>query len=169
MRRLNQRARLRTTVDILVVEDNAGDIRLLREAFKECNIEAKLSVVRDGDEAMSFLRRQPPYEKGPRPELILLDLNLPRKDGREVLAEIKGEPDLRQIPVMILSTSTRPEDVDNAYDLHANSYISKPTDIAGLIAMTKTIEAFWLKTSILAGGFPSQPQMPPMSAARRIS
>lgn len=166
MRKPNLRATSRKAIEILLVEDNPGDIRLLTEAFNECCFDARLNIVRDGIEALSFLRRQPPFENAPRPELILLDLNLPRKDGREALAEIKKEPAFRRIPVMILSTSTRPEDVDRAYDLHANCYLAKPTDIGGLIAMTKNIEEFWLKTATLSGGSNSQP---PLSAARRTA
>jgi CheY-like chemotaxis protein len=141
-----------TVPEILVVENNPGDVRLLLEAFKESGFEAKLHVVRDGQEAMQYLRHEQLFEKCPRPQLILLDLNMPRKDGREVLAEIKNEPSLRQIPVMILSTSRRPEDVRSAYDLHANCYAPKPFDINGLIGLVKTIRDFWFRTTLLSEG-----------------
>jgi chemotaxis family two-component system response regulator Rcp1 len=110
-------------LEILLVEDNPGDIRLLQEAFKEGGISSHLNITRDGEQAMAYLRQEGAYSNSPRPAFILLDLNLPRKDGREVLAEIKQDKSLRRIPVVILSTSTNAEDVRRAYDLHANCYV----------------------------------------------
>ena len=137
------------TLDVLLVEDNPGDIRLTQEAFKEGEFSCRLHVVRDGEEAMSFLRRSKPYESSPRPSFLLLDLNLPRKDGREVLTEIKREKELRQIPVFILSTSTAFDDISHAYDNHANCYIPKPVDLERLVEMSRRLEAFWLSTAVL--------------------
>lgn len=136
-------------VEILLVEDNPGDIRLIKEAFKECGFANNLNIIRDGEEALAYLRQEGDYVKSPRPAFILLDLNLPRKDGREVLAEIKGEKKLRQIPVVILSTSTSSEDVRRAYDLHANCYISKPIELEKLMQLGRSLEDFWLGTVIL--------------------
>src|SRR5437870_4046658 len=134
-------------VEILLVEDNPGDIRLMQEAFKEGCLESRLNITRDGEQALAFLRREGSYLDSPRPAFILLDLNLPRKDGREVLAEIKQDKSLRGIPVVVLSTSTSAEDIRCAYDLHANCYIPKPADLDGLIQLGKLIEHFWLKTA----------------------
>ena len=131
-------------VDILLVEDNPGDVRLTREAMMEAKIHNQLQVVSDGVEAMAFLRRQGPYANAVRPHLILLDLNLPRKDGREVLAEVKQDPDLRRIPVVILTTSEAETDILKAYDLHANCYIAKPVDIEQFLTVVKSIEDFWI-------------------------
>jgi CheY-like chemotaxis protein len=136
--------------EVLLVEDNPGDIRLVQEAFKEGGFPCKLHVTRDGEQAMAFLHQEPPYADSPRPTLILLDLNLPRKDGREVLSEIKHEEGLRKIPVMVMSTSTRAEDIDKAYDLHANCYIPKPVDVEGLVELGRLIERFWLNAAVLA-------------------
>ena len=136
-------------LEILLVEDNPGDIRLLQEAFKEAKSKARLHVVQDGEQAMAFLRQQGVYRDSPRPAYVLLDLNMPRKDGREVLAEIKQDKDLRQIPVFILSTSSGYEDVANAYDNHANCYIPKPVDIEKLVLMTQRLESFWMCTALL--------------------
>jgi chemotaxis family two-component system response regulator Rcp1 len=140
----------RKSIEILLVEDNPGDIRLMQEAFQEGRLASRLNIARDGEQALAFLRREKPYESSPRPAVILLDLNLPRKDGREVLLEIKKEPSLRQIPVVVLSTSTRAADISAAYDLHANCYIPKPVDLDKLIEVGKIIEQFWLHTAILA-------------------
>jgi two-component system, chemotaxis family, response regulator Rcp1 len=146
----------RKPVDILLVEDNPGDVRLMREALKEGYFVKRLTVARDGEQALAFLRRQEPYADAVAPSLVLLDLNLPRKNGREVLAEIKSERSLRHIPVFVVSTSTREEDIAAAYDLHANCYIPKPLDLEGLIEMGRLIEAFWLKMAVLPGaGLPS--------------
>ena len=117
----------------------------MREALKEGGFIKRLNVAKDGEQALAFLRRQDPYSDAALPSLILLDLNLPRKDGREVLAEIKSERGLRHIPVFVVSTSTRDEDIAAAYDLHANCYIPKPIDLEGLIQMGKLIDAFWLR------------------------
>ncbi|WP_184263827.1 response regulator [Novispirillum itersonii] len=130
-------------MEILLVEDNPGDARLAAEAFKEGTIPTHLHVASDGIEAMAFLRRQGRHESAPRPDLILLDLNLPRKDGREVLAEIKEDPALRRIPVIVLTTSQAESDVSRAYDLHANCYIVKPVDFDRFIDVVKGIEDFW--------------------------
>ena len=116
----------RKLAEILLVEDNPGDIRLMKEAFKESGFPNRLNVARDGEQAMAYLRQEGAYADSLRPTMILLDLNLPRKNGREVLAEIKKDKNLRRIPVVILSTSTNAEDISRAYDLHANCYISKP-------------------------------------------
>jgi len=131
-------------IDILMVEDNPGDVRLAREAFKEVKVLNELHVVEDGVEALAFLRRQGKYANAVRPELILLDLNLPKKDGREVLAEIKEDPDLRRIPVVILTVSKAEEDIIRTYDLHANCYITKPVDLEGFMKIVRAIEGFWL-------------------------
>ena len=131
-------------VDILLVEDNPADVRLTVEAFKDGKIANRLHVTRDGVEAINFLLRLPPYENAIRPDLILLDLNLPKKNGREVLAEIKQAPSLRQIPVVVLTTSKADEDVIRSYDLHANCYISKPIDFERLIQVVRAIENFWI-------------------------
>lgn len=146
---MKNRRRSEQQIDILLVEDNPGDVRLLQEAFKEGNFNGTLHVVRDGEQALAFLRREPPYQTAPRPTFVLLDLNLPRKDGREVLAEVKRERDLRQIPIFVLSTSTGCEDISRAYDLHANCYIPKPVDLERLIEMSERLEAFWLSTAVL--------------------
>jgi two-component system, chemotaxis family, response regulator Rcp1 len=137
-------------VEVLLVEDNPGDVRLLQEAFKDGNFGGRLHVVHDGEQALAFLRRETPFEASPRPSFILLDLNLPRMGGHEVLSEVKGAKDLRQIPVFILSTSTGSEDINNAYDLHANCYIPKPVDLDKLVQMCQRLEAFWLSTSVFS-------------------
>lgn len=135
---------------VLLVEDNPGDIRLMEEAVKEGAFTSNMHVTRDGEQAMDFLRHQGSYADSPRPDLILLDLNLPRKSGREVLAEIKREEHLRQIPVMILTTSANPEDISRAYDLHANCYLQKPGDLEGLLELCRSIECFWIRSALLA-------------------
>jgi chemotaxis family two-component system response regulator Rcp1 len=145
----NRKALSSNPAEILLVEDNAGDIRLIQEALKDGGITSHLSIARDGEQALAFLHKEGIYSKSPRPAFILLDLNLPRKDGREVLAEIKKDKKLRQIPVVILSTSTTPEDVRRAYDLHANCYIPKPLDMEKLVQLGKSLEEFWLTTAIL--------------------
>lgn len=140
---------LRKKVEILLVEDNPADIRLIQEAFKEGGIFSHLNITRDGEQAMAYLRQEGTYSRSPRPAFILLDLNLPRKDGREVLAEIKGDTSLRRIPVVVLSTSTSVEDVRFAYDLHANCYVPKPLDVDQLVQLGRTLEEFWLSTVLL--------------------
>ena len=131
-------------IEILLVEDSPGDVRLAQEALKDSKIVNTLHVVGDGVEAMAFLRREGKYQGVPRPDLVLLDLNLPRKDGREVLAEVKADPDLRRIPVVILTVSKAEEDVLKTYNLHANCYITKPLDLDQFIKVVKAIEDFWL-------------------------
>jgi chemotaxis family two-component system response regulator Rcp1 len=131
-------------VEILLVEDSPGDVRLTIEALKEAKVTNNLSVVQDGVEAMDFLRQKGSYKNSARPDIILLDLNLPRKDGREVLAEIKNDPELKQIPVVVLTTSQSEQDVLRAYDLHANCYIAKPVDFKQFMTVVKSIEDFWL-------------------------
>ena len=131
-------------VEILLVEDNPGDVRLTREALKEGKVLNNLSVAVDGEEALAFLRRQTIYAEAPRPDLILLDLNLPRKDGRQVLAEIKADEQLKRIPVVILTSSSAEEDILRTYDLHANCYITKPVDFDQFVAVVRSIEDFWL-------------------------
>jgi CheY-like chemotaxis protein len=131
-------------VEILLVEDNPGDVRLTQEALKEGKVRNNLNVVVDGEEALSFLYRQGKYADAPRPDLIMLDLNLPKKDGHEVLAVIKGEEDLQRIPVVVLTTSQAEEDILKAYNLSANCYITKPVDLDQFIAAVKSIENFWL-------------------------
>jgi len=133
----------RKEIEILLIEDNPGDVRLTQEAFRENRIANRLNVARDGLEAMAFLRREKEFGDAPRPDLILLDLNLPKKDGREVLAEIKQDEDLRRIPVVILTTSQADEDVLRSYDLHANCYVTKPVDLDQFMKVVKSIENFW--------------------------
>jgi len=130
--------------EILLVEDSPGDVRLMQEALREGKVANRVSVVRDGLEAMAFLRREGDYADVPRPDIILLDLNLPKKDGREVLAELKADPDLRRIPVVILTTSRAEEDILRAYDLHANCYMTKPVDLGQFFALVKDIKQYWL-------------------------
>lgn len=131
-------------VEILMVEDNPADVRLTEEAFKDAKVLNNMHVVGDGEAAMEFLRKKGGYSNAPRPDLILLDLNLPKKDGREVLAEIKEDPILRSIPVVILTTSDDEKDVFRAYDLHVNAYIKKPVDLNQFIKVVEIIEDFWL-------------------------
>jgi CheY-like chemotaxis protein len=131
-------------IEILLVEDNPGDVRLTREALRDGKVQNHLSVVGDGVEALAFLRREGAHAQAPRPGLILLDLNLPRKDGRQVLAEIKTDQSLQTIPVVILTTSTAEEDVLKAYGLHANAYIKKPVDLDQFLRVVQAVEEFWL-------------------------
>jgi len=131
-------------IELLLVEDSPGDADLAREALEGAKVRNRLHVVRDGEQAMAFLRRLGPYADAPRPGLVLLDLNLPRMDGREVLAQIKRDEDLRRIPVVILTTSRDEEDVLRSYDLHANCYITKPIDLGQFLRVVKSIEEFWL-------------------------
>ncbi|MBM4446486.1 MAG: response regulator [Chloroflexi bacterium] len=131
-------------IEILLVEDNPGDVRLTQEALKDGKVLNSLHVVNDGVEAMAFLRREGKYVDAARPDLILLDLNLPKKDGREVLAEIKEDHALRRIPVVILTVSKTEEDIIKTYDLHANCYITKPLDLDRFIEVVRAIEDFWL-------------------------
>jgi two-component system, chemotaxis family, response regulator Rcp1 len=133
-----------TPIDILLVEDNPGDARLAQEALRDSKIHNVISVARDGVEAMQFLRKEERFAAAKTPDLVLLDLNLPRKDGREVLAEIKSDPVLRRIPVVILTTSRDEEDVVRTYDLHANCFITKPIDLSQFMRVIRSIEGFWL-------------------------
>lgn len=130
-------------VEILLVEDNPADARLAVEALKESKVRNNLHHVEDGVEAMQFVRRQQEFAEVPRPDLILLDLNLPRKDGREVLAEIKEDPKLKHIPVVVLTASEAERDLIKSYDLHANAYIIKPLDLDRFIEVVRSIEYFW--------------------------
>ncbi len=131
------------TIEILLVEDNPGDVRLTREAFKEGKVFNHLSVAMDGVEALAFLKREGIYADAVRPDIILLDLNLPRMDGRELLSKIKTDSDLRRIPVVILTTSKAEEDILQTYDLHANCYITKPVSLDQFIKVVKSIKEFW--------------------------
>ncbi len=132
-------------VEILLVEDNPGDVRLTKEAMKEGKMRNNLSVARDGVEAMAFLRQEGQYADAPRPDVVLLDLNLPKKDGRSVLAEIKADPDLRRIPVVVLTSSKAEEDILNSYDLHANCYVTKPGDLEQFMEVVRSVEGFWVQ------------------------
>ena len=130
-------------IEILLVEDNPGDVRLTREGLTESKVRNNLHVARDGVEAMAFLRGEGQHANAVRPDLILLDLNLPRMDGREVLSEVKSDPKLKTIPVVVLTTSRAEQDVLRSYDLHANCYITKPVDLEQFITVVKSIEDFW--------------------------
>ncbi|OGS37062.1 MAG: response regulator [Elusimicrobia bacterium RIFOXYB2_FULL_49_7] len=131
-------------IEILLVEDNPGDIRLTQEAFKEAKISNHISIVQNGEQAIAFLHKENDYANMPTPAIILLDLNLPKKDGREVLAEIKEDPNLKRIPVVILTTSKAEEDILKTYNLHVNCYITKPVDLDQFLEVIKSIENFWL-------------------------
>ena len=131
-------------LEVLLVEDSPGDVRLTKEALKDAKVHINLRVVRDGIDAIAFLMREGEYATVPRPDLILLDLNLPRKDGREVLKEIKENPELKSIPVVILTTSASEADILRSYLLHANCYITKPVNLDGFITVVKSIDSFWL-------------------------
>ena len=131
-------------IEILMVEDNPGDVRLAQEALKSNKIKNNLHVCHDGEEALDFLNRRHGYEDKVRPDLILLDLNLPKVDGRQVLEEIKEDPALRRIPVVVLTSSEADEDILSSYDLHANSYITKPVNFDRFIQVVNSIEDFWL-------------------------
>lgn len=139
-------------IEVLLVEDNPGDVRLTIEALKDGKIHNHLSVVSDGEEALAFLRQQGQYAKVPRPDLILLDLNLAKKDGREVLMEIKQEEELKRIPVVVLTTSTAEKDIIKTYDLHANCYVNKPVDFEQFTNVVKLIEDFWFTVVKLPRG-----------------
>ncbi len=133
------------TVEILMAEDNPGDVRLMLEALRQYKVRNQLHVVEDGEAALAFLRREAPYAQAPRPDLVLLDLNMPRKGGLEVLASIKADPSLRRIPVVILTSSGAERDVVSSYDQHANCYIIKPLDLEQFIQVVERIEGFWLE------------------------
>ncbi len=136
-------------IDILLVEDNPGDVDLTREALEESKIKNNLSVVIDGQQALDFLYKKGEFSDSPKPDLILLDLNLPNINGREVLANIKGHKDLRRIPVVILTSSKAEEDIIKAYDLHANCYVQKPLDFNSFMEIVKYIESFWMGIVVL--------------------
>lgn len=136
-------------MDLLLVEDNPGDIRLTQEAFKECHVRVHLSVAMDGVEAIDFLRQQGKFKDAPRPDLILLDLNLPKKSGREVLSEIKNDPDLKRIPVVVMTTSKAQQDIQRAYTLNANCYVTKPVELDEFMGVVQSIEDFWLTKATL--------------------
>lgn len=136
-------------VNILLIEDNPGDVRLTQEAFKEGSMNINLEVVMDGVEAIKYLRKQGEYAETIIPDLILLDLNLPRKDGREVLEEVKADEELRTIPIVVLTTSNAEQDILHTYRLHANCYINKPVDFDRFFDVIQKIEEFWLSTAIL--------------------
>jgi len=138
-------------VDVLLVEDDDGDVLMTREAFEHHKIRNKLHVVQDGEEALQFLHREGPYADAPRPGLILLDLNLPRRDGREVLAELKADPELRVIPVVVLTTSEAEEDILRSYSLHANAYVSKPVDFDRFVDVIRQIDDFFVTVVKLPG------------------
>lgn len=140
------------------MEDSPGDARLTLEGFKEARVRNSMHVARDGVEAMAFLRKEGKYADMPRPDLILLDLNMPRKDGREVLAEIKGDEDLKTIPVVILTTSAAESDILRSYGLHANSYITKPVDLEQFMMAVRSIEEFWLTIVRLPGQVSAEAQ-----------
>ena len=131
-------------IEILLVEDNPGDVRLTLEALKGAKMHNNLSTVPDGEAAMDFLHRRGDYDDAPRPDLILLDLNLPKKNGREVLEEVKGDPILKSIPVVILTSSQAEEDIAATYDLNANCYITKPVDLDEFVKVVRSIDDFWL-------------------------
>ena len=130
-------------IDILLVEDNPGDVELTREALHDSKVHMRLHVVPDGVEALAFLRCQGPYADAPRPDLVLLDLNLPRKDGRGVLADVKQDPELKHIPIVILTSSQAEQDILRAYELQANCYVTKPVDLDQFITIVRSIEQFW--------------------------
>ena len=136
-------------VEILLVEDNPADVRLTREALKEGKVYNNLHWAKDGVEALEFLHRQGKFASAPRPDIILLDLNLPKKDGREVLQDIKNDPDLKRIPVVVLTTSKAEEDVLRTYNLHANCYVTKPVDLEKFITVIQSIDRFWLSVVTL--------------------
>lgn len=135
---------MQNPIEILLIEDNPADIRLTQEAFREARLQNTIHVVQDGVNAMAFIRQTAPFQQAPRPDLILLDLNLPKKDGREVLKEIKSDTHTRTIPVVVLTTSNDEADVLRSYDLHANAYLVKPIDILQFIKMIQSLEDFWL-------------------------
>lgn len=136
-------------IEILLVEDNPGDVRLTKEALKLGKVSNHLNVAEDGEQALAFLRREGPYAQAPNPDLILLDLNLPKKNGREVLEEIKADPSLRRIPVVILTVSEAEQDILKSYNLHANCYITKPVDLDKFLTVIQSIEDFWLTMVVL--------------------
>jgi chemotaxis family two-component system response regulator Rcp1 len=139
-------------IEILLVEDNPGDYRLAEEVFKEAKVNNTMHIITDGAEAIKFLKKEGKYKDSPRPDLILLDLNLPKKDGKEVLADIKADENLKRIPVVILTVSSNEEDIIKSYDLHANAFITKPIDLDQFIKVVRSIEDFWLSIVKLPNG-----------------
>jgi len=137
-------ARPPQSVDILLVEDNPGDVRLIQEALQDGKLLNRVATVTDGQKALAYLRKEGSYAQATRPDLILLDLNIPRKDGREVLAEIKADPHLRSIPVVIVTSSQAEEDILRSYNTHANCYVTKPVDLEKFVAVVRAIEEFWV-------------------------
>jgi chemotaxis family two-component system response regulator Rcp1 len=133
-----------TAIEILLVEDNPGDVRLTQEALQEARVVNRLHVVEDGAAALAFFHKKPPFDDAPTPDLVLLDLNLPKVSGREVLETIKKHPDFKQIPVVILTSSQAEEDILRSYDLHANAFVTKPVDFEGFVDVLRRIESFWL-------------------------
>jgi CheY-like chemotaxis protein len=133
-----------TPIEVLLVEDDPGDVLMTQEAFEEHKVGNRLNVVSDGVDALAYLRREAPFENATRPDLILLDLNLPKRDGREVLSEIKADESLRHIPVVVLTTSQADEDILRSYQLHANAYVTKPVDFERFIAVVKQIDEFFV-------------------------
>ena len=131
-------------IDILLVEDDPGDELITREAFEHNKLQNRLHVAHDGEEGLNYLYRRGEYQDAPRPDLILLDLNLPRKDGREVLAEVKSDPDLKPIPIVVLTTSQAEQDILRSYELHANCYVTKPVNFERFLEVVQCIENFWL-------------------------
>lgn len=150
--RINMTVMARVQFEVLLVEDNPSDVELVREALAVWTLPARLNVVDDGDKALCYVRHIAPYADAPVPELILLDLNLPKKDGLEVLREIKGDARLAQIPIIVLTTSDRENDVKKAYALHANCYLTKPLEIDDFIEKVRAIEQFWLTYARLPQG-----------------
>lgn len=136
-------------VNILLVEDNPADVNMMRETLDESGMAVELHVVSDGEEAMEFLHREGPFAAVPRPDLVLLDIGLPRKNGLEVLSEVKGDPALRRIPVIILTTSKAEEDILKSYDLHANAYLTKPVHLDGFLQLVRSIKEFWFGSAKL--------------------
>ena len=136
-------AQASSAIEILLVEDNPADVRLTQEALRESKLSNRLHAVGDGEQALRFLRREGEHAESPRPDLVLLDLNLPRLSGREVLAQVKADPDLRRIPVVVLTTSEAEEDIVRSYDLHANAYVRKPVDFHRFTDVVRLIEDFW--------------------------
>lgn len=137
------------TVEILLVEDNPGDVRLAREALKGTSDSSHLSVARDGEEGLAFLRREGKYAGAPVPDMVLLDLNLPRKNGRQVLADMKADPRLRKIPVVVLTSSRAQQDIRSSYELHANCFVSKPHDLEQYLSTVRSIHDFWVSVASL--------------------
>lgn len=138
-----------TQANILLVEDNPADVRLTQEVLRETQLDFVMQLARDGEQAMQILRKQAPFEDAQTPDLVLLDLNLPRKDGREVLAEVKSDPDLRRIPVLVLSTSKAERDILTCYELHANCYLTKPVDLDQFGQLVQSLQQFWFGMAML--------------------